>query len=322
MIRNKLYLEFNKDDFDACFFNASGVNCTDSDELNTLLKSKKCCGCVTKSITLNKREGNVKPRYKPVKLGSINSMGLPNNGLKYYIKWYSELSLVDQKRCVFSLCGLTHDNTLFMLHELNTLMTSYDHNLMVEVNLSCPNIIDKPQTGYDFDTVEDILNKIKYLYLKNLELGFKLPPYFDIAHFKKMSEILLKYSDIVNYVVCCNSIGNGLIIDYKTEKVLIAPKKGFGGIGGDYIKPTALANVRAFYNLIGHKINIIGCGGIKSGVDAFEYILCGAHSLRIGTQLKKEGTNVFNRISTELRSIMDEKGYEKISDFRGKLLEY
>ena len=31
------------------------------------------------------------------------------------------------------------------------------------------------------------------------------------------------------------------------ESVVIRPKNGFGGIGGEYIKPTALANVHAFY---------------------------------------------------------------------------
>ncbi|MCK1206531.1 hypothetical protein MXZ36_09950, partial [Streptococcus uberis] len=42
------------------------------------------------------------------------------------------------------------------------------------------------------------------------------------------------------------------------------PKNGFGGIGGDYIKPTALANVHAFYQRLNPSIQIIGTGGVKS----------------------------------------------------------
>ena len=35
----------------------------------------------------------------------------------------------------------------------------------------------------------------------------------------------------------------------RDESVVIRPKNGFGGIGGEYIKPTALANVHAFTNV-------------------------------------------------------------------------
>ncbi len=44
-----------------------------------------------------------------------------------------------------------------------------------------------------------------------------------------------------------STVGNGLYIDTDKEAVVIKPKEGFGGIGGEYIKLTALANVRAFY---------------------------------------------------------------------------
>ena len=33
-------------------------------------------------------------------------------------------------------------------------------------------------------------------------------------------------------------------------------------------------------------IKIIGCGGIKSGVDAYEYILCGANLVQVGTEFE------------------------------------
>ena len=38
------------------------------------------------------------------------------------------------------------------------------------------------------------------------------------------------------------------------ESVVIRPKNGFGGIGGEYIKPTALANVHAFYQRLNPQI--------------------------------------------------------------------
>ncbi|CAI6761518.1 ANM_collapsed_G0031960.mRNA.1.CDS.1 [Saccharomyces cerevisiae] len=59
-----------------------------------------------------------------------------------------------------------------------------------------------------------------------------------------MAKILNEFP--LAYVNSINSIGNGLFIDVEKESVVVKPKNGFGGIGGEYVKPTALANVRAF----------------------------------------------------------------------------
>ena len=103
------------------------------------------------------------------------------------------------------------------------------------------------------------------------------------------------------------------------ESVVIKPKDGFGGIGGDFIKPTALANVHAFYKRLNPSIQIIGTGGIRTGKDAFDHILCGASMVQVGTALQKEGPAIFERLTKELHDIMAEKGYNTIEDFRGKL---
>ena len=76
--------------------------------------------------------------------------------------------------------------------------------------------------------------------------------------------------------------GKGLL-----NAIVIKPKNGFGGIGGKVIKPIALANVHKFYTLTNS--SIIGCGGISTGNDIFEYILCGAECVQIGTHLYKNG---------------------------------
>lgn len=121
----------------------------------------------------------------------------------------------------------------------------------------------------------------------------------------------------LTFVNAINSIGNGLVIE--DETVVIKPKKGFGGIGGQYVKPTALANVHAFYKRLKPSIQIIGTGGVESGRDAFEHILCGAAMVQLGTILQKEGIPAFERITKELQEIMKEKGYKSLDDFRGKL---
>ena len=239
-------------------------------------------------------------------------MGLPNKGLPYYLDYISQQqALFPEKRYFQSITGfnISEDETLLKQ------ITDSDFNGLVELNLSCPNVPGKPQTGYDFETVEQILTRVFEVY--DGPLGVKLPPYFDIVHFDQMAAILNQFP--LAFINSVNSIGNGLTIDATTERVSIKPKHGFGGIGGDYIKPTALANVHAFYQRLKPEIQIIGTGGVKSGQDVFEHLLCGASMVQVGTALYKEGPQIFARLTAELQTIMQQKGYNKIADFKGKL---
>ena len=86
-----------------------------------------------------------------------------------------------------------------------------------------------------------------------------------------MAEILNKFPLV--YVNSINSIGNGLYIDSDKEEVVIKPKGGFGGLGGEYVKPTALANVRAFAQRLKPEIKIIGTGGITCGKDVLSIFM-------------------------------------------------
>ncbi|MCB9202877.1 MAG: dihydroorotate oxidase [Flavobacteriales bacterium] len=293
--------------FSNCLMNASGVWCRTEAELDELIKSSAST-FVTKSSTLEFREGNPEPRYVDLELGSINSMGLPNLGIDFYLNYSIKNN---QKENFLSVAGLTREENLEMLEKVQ----NSEFSGLLELNLSCPNVIGKPQVGYDFDATKSLLEEVFSVYKK--PLGVKLPPYFDIVHFQQIAEILNQFP--LKFVTCVNSIGNGLFIDTDSEKVVIKPKNGFGGIGGKYIKPTALANVRQFYTLLNPEIKVIGCGGIENGKDAFEHILCGASMLQVGTQLMKEGMSAFDRIEKELREIMKQKGYSTIEDFKGKL---
>ena len=77
-------------DFDNCLMNAAGVACMTIEELAEV-KDSVAGTFVTKTATLEFRQGNPEPRYQDVPLGSINSMGLPNNGLDYYLDYLLEL---------------------------------------------------------------------------------------------------------------------------------------------------------------------------------------------------------------------------------------
>lgn len=307
-----LTTKFGEFTYDNPFMNASGVHCMTTTDLEELAVSE-AGSFVTKSATLAPREGNPEPRYVDLALGSINSMGLPNKGLDYYLNFALEKqeAIAPEAPFFFSVAGMSVEENIELLRKIE----ASNFRGITELNLSCPNVPGKPQVAYDFPLTEQILEQVFSFFTK--PLGVKLPPYFDLAHFDQMAEILNKFP--LTYINSINSIGNGLYIDPETEAVVIKPKEGFGGIGGEYVKPTALANVRAFATRLKPEINVIGTGGIRSGQDAFEHLLCGATMLQIGTELQKEGPAIFARLKKELTEIMTAKGYTSIDEFRGKL---
>lgn len=307
-----LTTKFGEFTYDNPFMNASGVHCMTTTDLEELAASE-AGSFVTKSATLAPREGNPEPRYVDLALGSINSMGLPNKGLDYYLNFALEKqeAIAPEAPFFFSVAGMSVEENIELLRKIE----ASNFRGITELNLSCLNVPGKPQVAYDFPLTEQILEQVFSFFTK--PLGVKLPPYFDLAHFDQMAEILNKFP--LTYINSINSIGNGLYIDPETEAVVIKPKEGFGGIGGEYVKPTALANVRAFATRLKPEINVIGTGGIRSGQDAFEHLLCGATMLQIGTELQKEGPAIFARLKKELTEIMTAKGYTSIDEFRGKL---
>ncbi|WP_312497854.1 dihydroorotate oxidase [Enterococcus sp.] len=294
------------------FMNASGVHCMTIEEMEELADSQ-AGSFVTKSATVASREGNPEPRYIDLALGSINSMGLPNRGLDYYLDYAikKQAEMPQASPFFFSVAAMNVEENITLLKKIQS--SAFEG--ITELNLSCPNVPGKPQVAYDFELTASILKNVFSFFTK--PLGVKLPPYFDLAHFDQMADILNQFP--LMYVNSVNSVGNALFIDPDTDTVVIKPKDGFGGLGGAYIKPTALANVRAFYTRLKPEINIIGTGGILTGQDAYEHLLCGASMLQVGTQLHKEGPAIFARLNQELSAIMKAKGYQHISDFRGKL---
>tara|TARA_Y100001933_G_scaffold264397_1_gene329810 strand:- start:3797 stop:4462 length:666 start_codon:yes stop_codon:yes gene_type:complete len=213
-----------------------------------------------------------------------------------------------------SVSGMSQQETLTIINEINNYKKKKPD--LIEINLSCPNLPGKPQIGYDWDQMEDYIRKISEINL-TMPWGIKLPPYFDPVHFGYASDIIKKGN--LSFITSINSIGNALWIDPYKEETIIHPKNGLGGLGGSYVKPTSLANVNSFYKELPNSIDIIGCGGISSGNDVWEYILCGASAVQIGTQLVKEGNKCFERISKELIPFFSQSNYKSWKDARGKL---
>ena len=295
---------------ETCVFNTAGPADVTLKELKVIGKSKSSA-ITMKSCTLEQRKGNPEPRYADLEFGSINSMGLPNLGYKAYIKFSKILKEKYKKPVVASISGMTLKDNIVIFKAFNNSPVD-----LIEFNPGSPNTIGKPIVGYDFQEMDRLLDAVSRICRK--PWGVKLPAYFDLVHYDQIAKVINKYP--VKFVTCINSVGNGLVIDPYKEKTVIKPKGGFGGIGGRYIKYTALANVRRFYELLGSKIQIIGVGGVYFGIDAFEFILAGASAVQIGTAFLQKGPGIFGYVQEELKSFIAKKGYKNLSDFQGKLI--
>lgn len=300
-----------------CVYNASGCLCTESDELDALDKS--ISGAIlTKSSTINARDGNADPRkyFSPNNDYSINSMGIPNYGYKYYLEYYTKRCLFLTKPFIQSIYPFNITELSTMLNYINTqLNETTKANYMLEINLSCPNV----NNTIGSDMLESYFVTIKNYNKLNIPIGIKLPPYYYPHEFDQISKVIAKYSSTIKYIVCINSIVNGLYIDIESETTRIRPNGGFGGIGGKVCYSVGLANVHQFYKRLGGVIDIVGCGGITSGADVFGYILAGASAVQVGTCLCNEGGGCFERIVNELGDLMKDKGYYCLDEFRGGL---
>ena len=262
--------------------NAAGVLCYNYNDLNKMVNSDSGF-VVTKSCTYDSRIGNTRPRFWTDGKISINSMGLPNKGLHYYLKWIKKNK--NKKPIILSIANIDNDESIKIFEKIYNL----DYISYPEINVSCPNILGKPQMGYNpIELYKFLLYTVDNYY--NKPFGLKLPPYFDPIHIKEITQIIDCFPNI-KYITCCNSIGNTLILD--NLKPVIKPKMGLGGLGGEYMKPIGLANVYEFKNQFKKyklDIDIIGCGGIMNKNDVDEYISVGASCVQVGTSLWNRGS--------------------------------
>jgi len=314
--------------------NASGVHCTSFTDLVDLAQSD-LGAFISKTSTESPRYGNPKPRYFHNDKLSLNSMGLPNNGFKFYLNASGKYEIHQYGKPYFmSLSAMDLEKTR---ETISIISSGSDPSLKVsaiEINLSCPNLIGKGQIAYDFENLPELLDSLLEPLKSSgsssavdLVVGLKLPPYFDQDQLATVFEILKPYFEqgLLQFLTLINSPGNCLVIDAEKETTVIHPKKGLGGLGGAGIKPIALANIWQFYNLLKkndltRSVKLIGCGGIETGTDVYEYLLAGASLVQIGTQINREGGPKLTstRILKELKELLTKKRIN-LEDVVGRL---
>jgi len=285
---------------------ASGT-CGFGEEIKDLIEVNKIGAIVTKTITLNKKEGNAPPRICETPAGLLNSIGLDNDGLKNFI--FKKAPYLESLNIpvIASIAAASIDGFRQLARELSGVPCIR----AIEVNLSCPNVIHKG-TKYsllaqDAQAVGKIIREIR-----------KIKPRMLIA---KLSP---NVTDIKEIARAAESAGAGAISLINTYPAMavdastMKPKLGniTGGLSGPAIKPLALKCVWDVYNEV--RIPVIGMGGIMDAADAVEFMLCGASAVQVGT------ANFVNpqaplKILDGIKNYLKEKKIKSIKSLVGKL---
>lgn len=237
-------------------------------EYNELYPVSALGGICTKGLTIKEREGNASPRVAETPSGMLNSVGLQNPGVEYYLKEYDGWLSGIGTAVIANIAGSKLEDYVAIASRIN------DSNAdMVELNISCPNVRSGGIAfGVQPDSVRRVTEAVKKVCVKPVIT--KLTPNVScIADNAKAAED--GGADAISLI---NTI-TGMAVDYKRRRPILA--NNTGGLSGPCVKPIALRMVWECYNAV--KIPIIGLGGITSYTDVLEFMICGARAVQVGT---------------------------------------
>ncbi|KAK3635944.1 dihydroorotate dehydrogenase [Elasticomyces elasticus] len=182
--------------------------------------------------------------------------------------------------------------------------------LCMEINLSCPNIPDKPPPAYSGSSLAEYLTvlaeEMKTAGESRVAVGIKTPPYTYHDQFQTLIDALLASCNPtcpVDFITAVNTLGSSLVLaDIDgSPAISSATGAGIGGMAGSPLHPLALGNVRTIRSMLDQHeqlkcIDIIGTGGVsdKAGFDRMRSV--GAKVVGVGTALGREGVDVFEKI--------------------------
>jgi dihydroorotate dehydrogenase (fumarate) len=180
--------------------------------------------------------------------------------------------------------------------------------LALEINLSCPNIPDKPPPAYSAPALASYLSLLPEQ--PALPIGVKTPPYTYDAQFVDLVSMLRGAASRISFVTATNTLGSCLVLrehDDAQSTVPQLPGAGFGGMAGPPLHPLALGNVAKIRALLDthpklSHVRIIGVGGVSDAQGYKRFRSAGAYAVAVGTALGRHGVEVFGRIEKDLGS--------------------
>lgn len=260
-------------------------------------------GISIKGLTPKPRLGNPAPRIAETPSGMLNSVGLQNPGIDAFLE--VELPRLAKLNCriLANVAGSSVEDYAYMTEKLANQPVD-----MVELNISCPNV---KEGGVAFgvypDKVYEVVSAAKAHCTQPLVVKLT-PNTADITATALAAE--KAGADAISLI---NTL-TGMAVDFRARRPILANVTG--GLSGPAVKPVALRMVYQVAQAV--NVPVIGMGGIDSGLDALEFMLCGASAVQVGM------ANLYDpyacvRIAEEMEQILAEEGLPSVQEIIGQL---
>ncbi|HEV7845105.1 MAG TPA: dihydroorotate dehydrogenase [Thermoleophilaceae bacterium] len=242
---------------------------------------------VSKTITLAPRQGNPPPRLWETPAGLINSIGLPNKGLRGFLE--SDLPRLAELPVplIVSVMGFSGDE----LAELVAAVGERDEVAMLELNVSCPNVETGLVMGADPAETARAVEQVRPQTTKPLIV--KLTP-----NATEPAAVAVAAQDAGADAVSLVNTLKGMAIHPKTGEPWLGGRTG--GLSGPAVRAVALEQVAAVAERV--EIDVIGMGGVASGRHAADLIAAGASAVAIGTESFRDPA-AGRRVAAELAEL-------------------
>lgn len=270
-------------------------------EYEELYPLSKLGGIATKGTTLHRRTGNLAPRIAETPSGMLNSVGLQNPGIDYFIEKELPYLLTKDVTILANIAGSTVEECIQVAEKLENTDVH-----MIELNISCPNV---KQGGAAFGTscemAAEVTRQVRKATSKPLivKLSPNVTSITDIA--KAIEDAGADAVSLINTLL-------GMRIDINTGRPIL--RNNVGGMSGPAVFPIAVRMVWQVANAV--KIPVIGMGGVSSGADAIELMMAGASAVQVGAAIF---TDPFApvKIIDEMNDFLDRKNIASVRDIIG-----
>ncbi len=256
------------------------------------------------SVTAVSTKGNPKPRVfrLPEDDAVINYMGLNGDGAQRVAERLSAahasvpLALNIAKTNLPSVVGdRAIEDFVASFRAVKDLPMIY-----ASINVSCPNTHETKLA--EVNTIDSVLSEIIKINHKNIPLFVKLSPDSDDVLLNNVAEMASRHG--LAGFVCGNTSTSRAGLKTPSD---VVSKIGPGGLSGPPIRENALRLCRQMHRMKTADQQIIACGGITGGAEAFEFIAAGASAIEIYTGLVYHGPFLPFTINRELGAILDDK---------------
>ena len=258
----------------------------------------------TKAVTGENREGNPAPRMAETPSGMLNSVGLQNKGVDYFIEHIYPVLRQYDTVFIANVSGSTLDEYVEVAGKINDLPGIP----AIELNISCPNVKKGGMVfGTNRQSVAEVVKAVRKVYDKTLIIKLS-PNVTSIPEFAKTAEGA--GADAISLI---NTL-LAMAIDAEKRKPVLATVTG--GLSGPAVKPVALRMVWEAYHSV--SIPVIGIGGISNATDAIEFLLAGATAIQVGTANFID-PQVSVKILEGLKEYMERHHFSSVSQITGNL---